>query len=210
MLQLDSNRTVTLCCGASGSGKTSFSIRYVLNRENVTARFFFDWRHEYSQRLKLPLARTAYELESQLQTGWVLYDPTHCFPGRSEDGFKFFCDWIYSVSSDLEGRKVVVVDELQRFCSSHSIPGELQLIVETGRSHGIEMFINAQRPNGLPEVVTGQLTELVVFATPAPNALEWFEKNARFDPEEIRRLPKLHFIARNLESWSELRGNVRI
>lgn len=209
-LHLESNRVVTLACGASGSGKTSFSIRYLLNREGVSCRFFFDWRHEYTQRFGLPMAATGPALDSALETGWVLYDPQHCFPGRTEDGFKCFLDWVYQVSQDIPGRKIVMVDELQRFCSPQSVPPELALLVETGRSHGIELCINAQRANGLPEVVTGQLTEVAAFATPAENALDWLRRNCAMDPEEIRRLPKLHFVARNLETWGELRASVRI
>lgn len=209
-LQFDSKRSVTVTCGASGTGKTSFSIRYILNRENVTARFFFDWRHEYSERLNLPLAGTGPALDSALQAGWVVYDPRHCFGGRTEDAFKFFCDWVYQVSAELPGRKIVVIDELQRFCSAHSVPSELALIVETGRSHGIELMVNAQRPNALNETVTGQVTEVVAFGTPAPNSLQWLERNAGLDPAEVSRLPPLHFISRNVDSWGLLRGSVRL
>lgn len=210
MLQLQNRRCVTLVCGASGTGKTSFSIRYLLNRGNVSARFFFDWRHEYTQRLDIPLASTGPGLEAALESGWVLFDPRHCFGGRTVDAFKFFCDYVYTSCQEIEGNKIVVIDELQRFCSAHSIPEELALIVETGRSYGIELFLNAQRPNAINEVVTGQLTEVVAFSTPAPRALEWLEANAGLDPAEISRQAPLHFTARNVDSWGILKGHVRL
>lgn len=210
-LQLDSDRRVTLACGASGSGKTSFAIRYLLNRDGLAVRFFFDWRREYTQRLGLPLAGTGPALDASLETGWVVYDPHHCFPGDSTAAFAFFCDWVYQVSSEVPGRKVMVVDELQRFCSPHSVPAQLSLIVETGRSHGLELFVNAQRPNAIHESVTGQLTEVVAFATPAPNALEWLERNAGMPAEEVRTLPKLSFMARDVDRWGPVfRGAVKL
>lgn len=210
MLQLENKRCVTMVCGASGTGKTSFTIRYLLNRQNVSARFFFDWRHEYTQRLNIPLASTGPELDNSISCGWTLFDPVHCFGGRTLDAFRFFCDYVYQCSQQLEGKKIVVIDELQRFCSSHSIPDELALVVETGRSYGIEVFINAQRPNAINEVVTGQLTEVVAFSTPAPRALEWLECNAGLNPDEIFRQQPLCFTSRNIDSWSLMKGCVRI
>ena len=171
MLQLLNRRSVTLICGVSGSGKTTFAIHYLLNVADVACRFIFDPEGEFSARLKISPAASASELEEDLPSGWVLFDPHDMFPGNLTGAFRFFCEWVFTVSSRAPGRKLLLVDEVWKYCSPMAIPEELALCVQTGRKRGLEMLFCTQRPNKLNEAITNEVSELVCFVLQGQNAI---------------------------------------
>ena len=101
----------TLLCGMTGSGKTTFALRYL---QNVAAacRFIFDDLGQCAARLKLPHASTAAELEAALGKRWVIFNPHRMFPGDTAGASRFFCQWAYDCSRRGPGKKVLMVDEL--------------------------------------------------------------------------------------------------
>jgi len=139
MLQLQNRRSVTLICGVSGSGKSTFALRYLVNVQDVACRFLFDPDGEVSSRLRLPPAATAAELEADLDSGWVVFDPHAMFPGDLASAFRFFCEWSYTVAGRGQGRKILLVDEVWKYCSPLNIPQELALCIQTGRKRGLEL-----------------------------------------------------------------------
>ena len=50
MLQVANKRSVTLCAGVSGSGKSTFCLRYLVNAD-LAVRFCFDAEGEFAHRL---------------------------------------------------------------------------------------------------------------------------------------------------------------
>jgi len=199
---------VTLCAGVSGSGKSTFCLRYLVNAD-LAVRFCFDAEGEFAHRLDLEPATDAYSLGLALCRGWVIFDPHALFPGRMDEGFAFFCEWAFALSERIPGRKVLVVDEVWKYCSPSAIPPELALVVQTGRKRNLALMVNSQQPQKINGSILNELSEFVCFQMQFPRALE-FAAAYGFDPEELRGLPALSFVARNLDSGGELRGRIRV
>lgn len=205
-------KTVAVIAGNSDCGKTSLALRYLANVGHA-CRFLFDPDSgadtSFASRLKYPAARTAGELATQLLRGTVLFDPDSMFPGRREEGFAFFCDWLLAKSKRLRGAKCFLADEIWRYCSPSAIPPELAEIVQAGRHAGIELLALTQAPNRLHGRILNEATEVIAFRNQYGRTLEILEKEFHFDRAEVAALPKLHFIARNTASGATLRGQVR-
>ena len=64
----------TLVVGMTGSGKTTFALRYLLN-VSAACRFVFDDLGQVAARLRIPHASTSAELEAALSMRWVVFNP---------------------------------------------------------------------------------------------------------------------------------------
>jgi hypothetical protein len=202
----DTPRSITLVAGASQTGKTTFALRYLLNTK-ADYVFMFDHDGEFSRRLHYPAADSAAALAHQLTWGWVDYDPSEMFPGQTAAALAFYCEWVWEVCRSLPGRKVLFVDELTRWTSPHSITPSLSTIVENGRKRGVQLMFTSNRPATTNSAILGQLTELVAFQLPDIRLGDWLSSYG-FDFESVRRLPKFHFQAVNLDTWGRLSGRL--
>lgn len=196
----------TLLCGMTGSGKTTFALRYLQN-VSAACRFVFDDLGQCSARLKVPHSGTAAELEAALATRWVVFNPHRMFPGDIEGAFRFFCQWVYDCSRRGEGKKVLLVDELWKFCSPNRIPKELAVVAQTGRVENIELVTATQLPHKIHASITGQFTELVCFRLDERLALDKVEELGA-DRDAVQALPLGSFIAWNRVSHARLDGKV--
>ena len=122
----------TLVVGMTGSGKTTFTIRYLLN-VTCACRFLFDDRSRFSRRLRVTPAFTARQVEEALPTRWVIFNPVQMFPDDYAAGFAWFCQWVYECAGRGPGLKVLVVDELWQWADSRAIPRTLRLCTQAGR-----------------------------------------------------------------------------
>lgn len=202
MLQLQNRRSITLIAGVSGSGKSTFALRYLLNVQ-VACRFLFDPDGEFSHRMRLAAAATAEELETDLASGWAIFDPHRMFPGRLPDAFRFFCDWAFEASGRGPGRKILLVDEVWKYCSPQAIPPELALCIQTGRKRGLESVFCTQRPNRLNEAISNETSELVCFRLQGENALKTVA-GLGAPVETVANLPMGRFYALNCDSRGTL------
>lgn len=205
-MRVDLPACVTLIAGRSGSGKTTFALKYLL-KVPAAARFLFDDRGQAAARLRLRPARTERELEDALRSRWVCFDPHAMFPGRIESAFAWFCAWSFAASQRGPGKKILFVDEVWRWCTPHAIPQELANVVQTGRVHGLELLTCTQRPNRLNGAITNEVTELVAFCLLEPSALDRIEALGA-DRAAVAALPKGRFLAYNLESGGWRPGQV--
>ena len=210
-------RNVTLAVGVSGSGKTTFALRYLVNAE-LSARFMFDpdpgefhpEKGEFADRLRLEPARDPYELSLGLCRGWIPFDTHTLFPGRIEEAFNFFCEWAWEKSLQVPGHKILVVDEAWAYQTPHGIPAELQTIVQSGRKRGLHLMVLSQEPNRFHSSLLNGVSEFVCFRLQSPPALELVRKYYGFDPAEISGLAPMRFVARNCDSGGELRGTITL
>lgn len=208
MLAVANKRSVTICAGVQGTGKSTFALRYLVNAP-LQVRFVFDPEGEYSERLDLAADSDLYDLALHLCGGWILFDPHTLFPGRLEDAFAFFCEWTFEVSARIPGRKLLVVDEAWRYISPRREPVELAMCTRSGRKRGLDCLFNTQTPHLLHAAIRNECSELVCFRLGDPRCLE-MPRDRGFDQEEIRALPDLQFISRNLDSGGELRGRLKV
>jgi DNA helicase HerA-like ATPase len=208
MLQLESRPGCTLIAGTSGSGKTTFALRYLVARQDVTCRFLFEEpKRDLTLRLRLPDAETAEELEVAAADGWAIYYPATMFPGDWAAGLDWFTGWSYAAAAAMPGRKILFVDEVWKYSDPARLPSGLARWIQDGRSFGLETVFVTQRPNRLNEGITNEATELVTFRLQGANALSRV-KELGADPEEVRDLPPGSFTALNCETGATLRGRL--
>jgi hypothetical protein len=206
----------TTVVGMTGSGKTTFVLRLLLNRERVACRFVFDDENRTAPRLRLKPCYTLAELNAALGTRWVVFNPSRMFYPQSGDrdilapkkrAFAFFCSWIFEVSKGGPGEKMISLPEIWRFCTPDSIPPEFATIMQMGRELGLHVITDTQRPELVNESIIGATTELVSFKLVSPAALNTVKKIGA-DAAQIAGLPLGHYVSRNILSGSVLRGKV--
>jgi len=203
MTQTDHPRFILGVFGGSGTGKTTYAIRFVC-AERSAAVFVFDPEGEFHRMLKLPWSGTPGEIDKAVRTGWVCYDPQTMFPGDNAAGLDFFSRYAYRAAAILPGRKFFVVDELGRYMSGSDVPFPIKLICQAGRRVGLDAVFIAQQPNELHNTVRCQLSEVVFFQLTDDTALE-FPRKFGFDPDAVRALAPHSFICRN-NRGREVRG----
>lgn len=197
----------TLICGMTGSGKSTFAYRHLINTP-AAARFIFDDLGRAAVRLGIRPATTAAELEAALSSRWVVFNPHKMFPGAPKIAFKFFCEWVYAASKRGPGKKLFLVDEVWQWQDGRVMPQQLAMIVQTGREENIEFVCATQLPHDVNDAITGQSTELVCFRLDEAKALARIRELGA-DPDLVRRLPLGSFISYSrLDPDGRLSGRV--
>jgi hypothetical protein len=193
----------------SGSGKTTYFLN-ALRDSKAKYKFIFDHEGEFAQRAKIKAAHTVPEMNAGLTVdGLCLFDPCYTWPGRTEAAFKFFCDYAFTLSTQLRGQKLFACDELQKLSGSgkYEIPQELTTILETGRRYELDFIGIAQSPNLINTRIRAQMTEIVVFKLIDKRALQ-FVTDCGLDENEIRELKPGKFVALGLNTGQVRRGKV--
>lgn len=198
----------TLIAGRSGSGKSTFARRYLRNARGVAVRLIWDDQGEYARAFGIRGANSVEDLERDVPSGWVLFDPSLLFPDRAADGFEFFCAWAMQVAGRGPGRKVLLVDEVWRYCNPAWIPPGLAACVQTGRKWELETVFATQRPQRLNESILGEVTEAVSFHLIGANAVAKMVDNYEFDGAELGRMPAGHWVSRSMVTGGVMRGRL--
>ncbi len=190
-------RAVTFVVGRSGSGKTTFSLRHLVNVD-FAVRFVWDVDGQLSDRLRLPAATNLDELMMSVPSGWVIFNPWAMFPGRFSEGFEWFCSWVWWLASKMAGRKVLVVDEVWRYCAPGRIPSSLVECIQTGRVRELDCEFITQHPNKVNGAILAEVTELVTFSLVSPLTLKPLEEMG-VDAMKIRGLRPGQFLSWDIE-----------
>ena len=165
-----------------------------MNQPEVACRFVFDPDGQASARLGIPLAETADELDFDSRMGWVVFSPHRMFPGRVTASFEFFCSWVFQASERMDGQKILLVDEVWKYCAPQSIPQSLADCVQTGRVRGLDLVFCTQRPNRLNGAITNEVSEFVAFRMQEAAALR-VAADFGHDADEISSLPPFEFVS---------------
>lgn len=110
-------------------------------------------------------------------------------------------------SEFLPGRKIVLVDEVWKYCSPTSIPKELAMLVQEGRKIGLETVFLTQRPNRLNESILGEVTECVTFPMTGERGLLKVVASCQVPEEEVATLTPGEFLSVT-DRGGRLRGRV--
>jgi len=196
----------TLIVGMTGSGKSTFAYRYLVNA-NAACRFIFDDLGRAATRLKIAPVFFERQCEAALASRFVIFNPHRMFPGATKDAFRWFCQWVYAASRRGEGKKLLLVDEVWQWQSNMEMPRELALCVQTGREENLELVCATQLPQKVNASVTGQSTELVCFRLTEPLALKEV-KDLGGDPEKVKNLPLGAFISYNRLTGATVSGKL--
>ena len=214
---------VTLIFGRSGTGKTTFAFRYLVNaltqqplNDNPAACvFIFDWKLEAANRLGVRPASTFADCENALAGRIVCFNPHILF--RAEEGMapaedralRWFAMWAFEVSRRGPGRKIFYVDELRQFVKSHSaqLPPEIERVTRQGRSENLELLSSTQYPKDYARTIRESVTEWVCFNIADPDELDSVRP---YFPgvDAVAGLPRGEFISCNRETGAELRGKL--
>jgi hypothetical protein len=196
----------TLIVGMTGSGKSTFAFRYLLN-VNSACNFIFDDLGRAATRLRIRPAYTARECEAALQTRWVVFNPHRMFPGDMKNAFHRFCQWVFDCARRGPGKKLLLVDEVWQWQTNQEMPRELALCVQTGREEALELVCCTQLPHKVNASITGQATELVCFRLAEPLALARVRELGA-DVDVVSKLPLGAFVSYNRLSGGSLAGRV--
>lgn len=212
----------TLVIGRTGSGKTTFIIRLVLNSQGVACAFVFDWNDRWTKFFEdrigfMPfrVCHTERDCELALASRIVILNPGRMFPGAMYDrktgtlALRWFASWVRNKAKLGPGRKLFCVAELWNFCTEDSIPPELAMLAQDGRQDEVNFVFDTQRPEKLNPSVTGAATELVCFRLDERNALKAVENIAGEGTSAlVKNLPLGSFISYNLVGPGSVGGKL--
>lgn len=193
--QLDHPANRVAIFGRSGSGKTTWCARYVANHP-ATLRFLFDPEGEFAARFGLPAARTCADLDAQLASGWVCFDPGHLFPGEEAEGLELFAHWASLVCERYGGTKLFVVDEFQEYVSAGRTGPWLAHVLKRGRRRGMDVVTCGQAPSECGTALRRQITSVVAFNFTEAADVQWLADYG-FDADRVRSLPQFWRIVRD-------------
>ena len=199
-----------LITGQSGTGKSTYFTRYVLNSFHTSYEsiLVFDHQGEMSYRLQIEPANTIEDLAEQYYRGLVVFDPAILFPGQTFEAWNFFAEWTFERSKQCpQVKRLLAVDELQMFSSTADFSDELAQVIETGRKYSLDFLGITQQLNLVHNRLRNQMTELVVFRHEDKLILDALEEKG-FNNDDIRSLAVGEYIDRHLLTGQISKGNV--
>lgn len=199
-----------LVTGQSGQGKSTYFARFLSNAYRTLYEKIFVYDHvgEISARLNIPPAYTEDDLSRAWEAGFICFDPAQLFPGETDCGWNFFCEWVFARCQNNMGyAKLLAVDELQMFSSTANLSWEQCCVVETGRKYELDFLAISQQMNLIHNRLRNQLTEIVTFRQEDKLIIDALEERG-FEESELRSLQKGEFLIRNFQNGSYLKSRI--
>jgi GTPase SAR1 family protein len=209
-MQVHHKPTKILIVGMSGSGKSTYQTRYVLNTSDKFRHcFIFDHKLEFQERCRIPACFSIDEVLERVKKNerFLSYHGSQEFPGDSERAFQFFSRWSFEIASVLQTKCLFVADEVNRFTTSYDMGDDFKLLVEDGRLQGLDFCGTTHAANQISNRLRLQLTEIVALRTREKIPLQFLEEQG-FDPEEVYNLKTGQFITLNLDQVRFVRGKL--
>jgi hypothetical protein len=202
----DHPSTKVLITAASGAGKSTL-FEKLIRREKAKWIFLYDHKDgDLARRFEVKACRTVEELEIAVVRGGIsIFNPGELFPGKPDEGFLFFCEWIWAVKNYLKGKKIFGADELDALVDTHSKPDALCVILDQGRTFQIDCFFICQATNSIHNQVRKQITEIFVMMQDEKNGLAWLEEKG-FSTDEIKSLKHGEWLYKNKNTGQSERG----
>lgn len=205
-MQIHHKPTKILIVGKSGSGKSTYQLRYVKN-SNFTRYFIFDHKLEFAERLGVAPVFSLDDLTEKLKAGekYLSYHHSDEYPGDGEGAFQDFCDYCYEISKAIEstgngsaGNSLFICDEVNRFTSTSDLGDGFKVLIEDGRLQGLDFIGTSHAANQISNRLRLQLSEIVALKTVDSRPLNFLEESG-FDPEEVKALPVGTYICKDCD-----------
>jgi hypothetical protein len=198
-----------LIVGMTQSGKTTFTLRLLLN-STVACRFIFDdmpGRKSFAYKLRAQQCFTEQQCEAALASRWVIFNPSRMFPDDYAAAFDWFCNWVFHCAQRSPGLKLLTVDELWRWADARSIPRGLRLCTQAGLEYGVQLVTATQEPHRVNSSIVGQAGELVCFRLQEPKAWECIAALGA-DVSTVKNLPIGSFVSYYRTAGTQLAGKL--
>lgn len=203
---LDFNHVASheLFCGMSGMGKSTL-VRSRVAKDRAPWKFAFEtYKKEFPRFSGWPLAIDRPGLERGIASGRVAFYSAPLFPGDRVEGFNFWIRWVYEVGRVLPGRKLVIIEELEKTTThrnSTPAPAFMEMLDE-GRAAQFDVISVAQRLSTVNELVRTTVTEITAFQFVDPGQVAWLVEEG-FDAQAIKTLGRGNFIHRHRERGTQ-------
>jgi hypothetical protein len=174
--------------------------------------FIFDHKLEFQQRLKIKACMSTEEVIEMMEKGQKYYSYHHSqdFPGMAEEGFQYFCEWVYEVCKIMRTDKkktLFVCDEVNRFTNTSDMGYAFRQLIEDGRLQGLDFIGTSHAANQINNRLRLQLTEIVALRTIDQRPLNFLEESG-FDIDKIRSLPIGAYISKDLDTDTFTEGKL--
>lgn len=208
-MQIHHKPTKILTIGCSGSGKTTFVIRFVEVADEYEYKFIFDHKREFQVRMGIEPCANVEEMLERIEKGerTISFAPDVEWPGQKEDAFQFFAEWVFEMAKALQTSCLFVCDEVNRLTNVNNLGWEFKQLIEDGRLQGLDFIGTAHNANRISGDLRAQITEIICFRTVDRLPLEFVEE-CGFDPEEVSKLGLGEYISRNTETGEIKRGRL--
>lgn len=209
-MNLSHNSSKILVTGQSGQGKSTYFARFLSNAYRTLYQKIFVYDHvgEISSRLNIAPCYHEEDLARAWENGFVCFDPAELFPGETDLGWNFFCEWTFErCRNNLGYAKLLAVDELQMFSSTAALSWEQCCVVETGRKYELDFLAISQQMNLIHNRLRNQLTEIVTFRQEDKLIIDALEERG-FEEGALRSLKKGEFLVRNFQNGSYIKDTI--
>jgi hypothetical protein len=181
---------VILITGQRGQGKTT----YIKDQISLFDRvIIFDLLGEFTYFDTAYNLREFFEILSKIKDE-NFFTLNFYNPKNSEEDFHVVCEAVNRLKDIM-----FVIDEIDYFCSTHSIPKEFDEIVKRGRHQALQLILATRRPHEIPPIIRSQVSQLITFRHIEPRDLQYLREIIDIPEEEFSKLHKFHYVRWDVE-----------
>lgn len=177
--------SITLVCGASGSGKTAWLIKRIRRAPRVVV---WDMKGEYARDHGFTLLDSKSALIAALRSAKA---GRFAFRSIVPGDFDFFCRAAYAW-----GKCVVIAEELADVTTPGKAPLGWGMVVRRGRDRALDVYGVTQRPAESDKTIIGNATLMHCAMLPRFADRQYMAREMDMEPERITALQPLEWIER--------------
>lgn len=177
--------SITLVCGASGSGKTAWLIQRIRRAKRVVV---WDMKGEYARDHGFILLSDKSQLIDTLRRSRA---GRFAFRSIVPADFDFFCRAAYAW-----GKCVVIAEELADVTAPGKAPLGWGMVVRRGRDRALEVYGVTQRPAESDKTIIGNATLMHCAMLPRFADRQYMAREMDYPAEKITALQPLEWVER--------------